>query len=50
MSVRDSRLVSGIDLVYRRTENGLKGDFIVGAGADPGRIRVRFTAGRFACR
>ena len=36
-------LYRGIDLVYRRTENGLKGDFIVQPGADAAQIRFRFS-------
>jgi len=39
-------LYPGIDVVYHRTENGLKGDFIVRPGADPERIRFRFTGGK----
>ena len=35
-------LYPGIDLVYRRLEGGLKGDFIVQAGVDSGEIRFRF--------
>ena len=36
-------LYPGIDLVYHRMEGKLKGDFIVHRGADPARIRFRFT-------
>ena len=36
-------LYPGIDLVYRRLEGSLKGDFIVQPGADPSRIRFRFS-------
>ena len=38
-------LYPGIDLVYRRMEGKLKGDFILEPGADPSRIRFRFTGG-----
>jgi hypothetical protein len=38
-------LYPGIDLVYRRTEGRLKGDFIVQPGVDPGRIRFRLSGG-----
>lgn len=38
-------LYPGVDLVYRRNEENLKGDFIVSPGADPGRIRFRFAGG-----
>ena len=38
-------LYPGIDLVYRRKQGRLKGDFIVQPGADFSKIRFRFTGG-----
>jgi len=42
LRVRD--LYPGIDLVYYTGRHGLEYDFVVGPGADPGRIRIA-TAG-----
>ena len=40
--VRYEGIYPGIDLVYYGSNNQLEYDFIVGAGADPGRIRLKF--------
>src|SRR5207247_849439 len=40
--VRYSGIYPGIDLVYYGSNNQLEYDFIVGAGADPNRIRLKF--------
>ncbi len=41
--VRYAGIYPGIDLIYRGAPGRLEYDFIVAPGADPGRIRLRFT-------
>ncbi len=42
-AVQYSHVYPGIDLVYRGTGKRLEYDFIVGPGADPGRIRLEYS-------
>jgi hypothetical protein len=44
--VRFRGIYPGIDLVWRSRGADLEYEFLAGAGADPGRIRVRFTGAR----
>jgi hypothetical protein len=41
--VRFTRVYPGIDLMWRSVRADLEYEFLVGAGADPGQIRVRFS-------
>src|SRR5262249_37173545 len=44
--IRRAGLYPSIDLVFHGTDNRLEYDFVVGAGVDPGRIRIQVEGGR----